>query len=375
MSGRRSRQRRAGPRLAALTIVLLTVFAGLVVVSAPAQPVAAQEGAKFSLAPVSADPNGGNARSYFVLDGEPGAVLEGAVRISNIGGATGTARLYPVDAATGQTSGVVLLMRNDARRKIGSWMALGVADVTLQPAESRDVPFKLMIPKDARPGEHIGGIVAEDAELRQAGPGSPKTNTAGFQIAVQNRVGVAVELTLPGTIREQMAVSGITPGGQRGYQTLILGLQNTGNVRLKPTGTLQVFDRQDRMIQDLGIKLDTFLPETGIDYPVFIQPPALGVGEYRAILVLRFGNGKEVRYETTFAVTPIQVAQVFGAQRALEAPAAAPAPAPATLESLPLWILIAFGLGSALLGMVTIWLVGVVRRRMSRKKPPSEPPL
>jgi hypothetical protein len=261
--------------------------------------------ANFSLQPIIDAHSASKVKTYFVLDGHPGTLLQGSVRVKNGGTATGTVSLYGVDATTGQTSGTVYLSRNDPRRDVGAWLILSVQLLTLAPGQSQVVPFEVAIPSIVRPGQHLGGIVAENMQQVNA------AQSSSLQINLRKLTIVAVQVNIPGTVIEQMIATNIQAGGSEGYQTLELGLSNTGTVMLKPAGSLQVADTDGHLLQNLSLKLNTFLPQTSINYPVNVQSKALGVGTYQARLTLTYGHGHVLNYMTTFTVTLQQLKQVF----------------------------------------------------------------
>jgi Protein of unknown function C-terminal (DUF3324) len=118
-------------------------------------------------------------------------------------------------------------------------------------------------------------------------------------------------VNLPGTPVEQLAAIGAQIGGENGYQQLLVGLSNTGTIMLKPSGTLQVTDAQGHVVEHFSLKLDTFLPQTAINYPVAITGAALGVGEYQMTLNLTYGQGKMLHSTSTFSITRQQLRQIF----------------------------------------------------------------
>ena len=268
----------------------------------------------FSLQPVLYDPSEPVTKSYFVFDTRPVTVLHNRVRVTNSGTAKGSVRLYAVDAVTGQTSGVVYLARTDERRDTGAWVTLGMQQLTLAPGQSQIVPFRVAIPKIVRPGQHVGGIVAENMTLGSI------SQSSTLHINVENLTIIAVQVNLPGPSIEKLVATGIQPGGTNNYQTLLLGLSNTGTTMLKPHGTLQVTDTQGHLLQTLSLTLDTFLPQTAIDYPVYVQNKALGVGSYRAMLRLIYGHSHELLYTAVFTITGQQIVKVFKTSNPLQAP-------------------------------------------------------
>jgi hypothetical protein len=284
--------------------------------------VFAAEGANFSLKIVSSQAAPQN-QSYYIFQGQSGATLENSIWVINSGTEAGTVRLYPVDMTTGQTGGSVFLMYDDPREVTGSWITLAANELTLAAGESREVPFSVTIPADARAGQHLGGIVAEGVALEEAANVNDDAEAASFQVIVQSRNAMAVQVNLPGAAVEQIDVMGIAAGGQGGYQTLAIGMSNSGNMMLKPTGQLVVKNEAGIQVQNLQFSMDTFLPETAVDYPLFVENEALEAGEYLADLTLQYGENQESTHQLSFTITEAQVSQAFEGREALEAPASA----------------------------------------------------
>lgn len=83
---------------------------------------------------------------------------------------------------------------------------------------------------------------------------------------------------------------------------------------LKPYGTLQIIDEHNNILQNIVLRVDTLLPATQINYTVNVQHKALDVGNYRAIIHLTYGHGKQLQKVWPFSVTAAQLAQTFGGQ-------------------------------------------------------------
>ncbi|HLX58516.1 MAG TPA: DUF916 domain-containing protein [Ktedonobacteraceae bacterium] len=282
----------------------------------------------FSLQPVIYGPAVTEASSYFAIAAARGESVQEKVRVTNAGSATGTARLSPVDATTAPSSGIAYLSAGQGQHDVGAWITLAVRQVTLAPHQSQVVQFQISIPKDGRAGQHVGGIAVQDAALPKS-TSAPGKNQV--QINVQQRYVVPIVLTLPGPQSEALAAAGIQPSSGPGYQYLLVALSNTGNLMLKPRGSLQVTDDQGDPPRNLTINLDTFLPQTSINYPVYIQTEALAVGTYQAALALNYGHNHVLRYTTTFTITAQQL------QKIVSAPLKVP---PLVPSYLPLWLMI-----------------------------------
>src|SRR5579859_7415458 len=154
-------------RLVTGTCLLALVVLGVLgTASGFADAHAAGGQASFSMQPVVYNPSNILTKSYFIFDGKAGAVEKNSIRVTNTGNVRGTANLYPVDATTAQTSGAVYLSKNSPRHDVGAWATLDVQQVTLNPGQSQIVPFRVIIPGTVRPGQHLGGIVAENTADR-----------------------------------------------------------------------------------------------------------------------------------------------------------------------------------------------------------------
>jgi hypothetical protein len=342
-----------GYRLLAL-IASVGVALGLFVA-----PSFAAEGAAFTLKPVNVDAAQPLSQAYFIFDAQPGATVQNQVRVGNTGAAAGTVKLYAVDATTGQNSGTSFQSNQDPRQDTGSWTTLDEAALTLQPGETRDVPFSVTIPSNARPGQHVGGIVAENTALTK--PTSP----GALQVSVQNLSIVAVQVNLPGTVVEQVDATAIAATGSAGSQALVLNLKNSGTTLIKPVGTLVVTDAKGAQLQNLPLKLDTFLPETAIAYPVLVETTALGVGTYQATLDLTYGSAGHTHVTLPFTISAAEAAKVFATQAPLAAPASTTAQAkPAAATQTRSWLL---WVGVAALALFAMFALAISRKRATRR--------
>jgi hypothetical protein len=266
-----------------LSVAIATLLCGVAVVSAQSSSAAVGD-ASFALKPITYDPALTATKSYFVLVARPGDVIQDRIRLVNTGGRTGTAYLYPVDATTGQTSGAVYLSRESPRHDVGAWIRLARSTVTLGPGKDAVVPFTIRVPLSVRAGDHLGGIVAENAVVTQS------SGRGALQIRIRHLTIDAVELQLPGRVVARADVTGVKPGGEHGYQYVYLHLLNPGTIMIKPAGSLLVKNSKGRIVVRRSLLLDTFLPGTKIDYPALLPRQALSPGRYTATVNLHSGT-------------------------------------------------------------------------------------
>jgi len=274
--------------------ILAALTFGAMLAAAPAS--ASAGAASFALVPQHYDPGLQATQSYFVAVAHPGQTFTNSVRVRNLGKQTGTALLYAVDATTGQTSGAVYLDRSKPRPGVGGWVRLGADSVTLAPGESRVVPITVHVPAGATPGDHLGGIVAENAQVQSS------SGKGALQIRVRHLTIAAVLVQVPGPAVATVALTGARAGGQHGYQDVYLHLKSTDGLATKPSGHLTVLDVGGNEVASRDFQLDTFVPGTAIDYPVLLPHVALDPGEYRASVELTYGAAA-IGYRRTAAPT------------------------------------------------------------------------
>jgi len=299
---------------------------------------------------------GGNPKlGYFVYPLAAGASQNGTVIVSNVGTTSGVVRLFAADATTGPTSGTVY-RTGRAPTGAGTWVKLDQSSLTLAPGTSATVPFTVQVPPNAPPGQWVAGIAAES-------PQTSSTRSAGKKRSVRIRVRsltiVAVQVNVPGAVKQGFRIGPVHAGGSRGYQQLFVGFRDTGNVLSRPTGTVTVAQTNGSHRQLLRYRMDTFLPQTAIAYPLLLRT-ALPAGTYNADILLKArpldgGSWIVVRARRQFRISSKQVKQVFTTASPTKAP---PSSSSSTTT-------IAAAVGGAAVALLVVGGVALVLRRRS----------
>jgi hypothetical protein len=298
---------------------------------------------------------------YFIYPLAPGGTKRGAVIVSNTGTAAGTVKLFSADATTGNTSGTVYLT-DQKPVHAGAWITLDQTALTLAPGAHKRVGFAVHVPKGARAGQWVGGVVAETTH-QVAGPKSKQK--AKVQIRIRDLTIVAVQVNVPGTPVISFKVGAVETGGQRGFQQVITHMRNSGNVLVHPLGTITILDSGGRKLQTLKFTMDTFLPATAIEYPVLLKK-ALAPGSYQAIVRVTVPGlpgveGARVNVTRPLAVSKEDVQQVFTSAAPTQTPPETTAAA-ATSSSGHSWPLIGLIAGVVLL-LLALLLWRILRGR------------
>ena len=249
-------------------------------------------------------------QGYFLLTAQPGTTQSVQARIANVGTGQGTANVYAVDSFTSDTSGATYCSANDPKRDVGAWTQVSVKSVQLAPGKNQIVTLMIRIPPHVRQGQHLGGLVVEDT-TPQAPATTQTTDSkkAGISITIKHKTILAILITVPGpqATYQNLNATGVTAGGQAGYQTLLLSLQNPGNTLLKPYGTFHVADSANATRVTSALQLVTFVPQTAIAYPLGVQGRSLEPGNYTASLLLHYGDGHTLTKTFAFTITTEQV--------------------------------------------------------------------
>jgi len=307
---------------------------------------------------------------YFVYTLTPGAARSGAIIVSNVGTASGTVKLFTADGTTGPTSGTVY-KTSSAPTGAGTWVHLSQTSFALAPGKHRTVSFAVNVPSGSKPGQWVAGIVAEALHRSTAKQVGKKTRV---QITIRDLTIVAVQVNVPGPPVIAFSIGKVTTGGSRGFQKLFIQLTNNGNVLAKPQGSVVITNtKTGQVVETLPFTLDTFLPQTSIDYPLLLKK-ALTAGDYQATVHLTVPGvsgapTKVLTSKPTFSVSNADVKQVFSTAQPTQAPPTA-STSSSSSSGLPVWVYAAAGAAVIVLLLLLLWLL---RRRRGTAAPPMQP--
>jgi hypothetical protein len=202
---------------------------------------------------------------FFVLPISPGQSLTQKIRIGNNNTHQVDVDVNAVDTHTSNTTGVIYSPPDSPDASTARWIVVSVPKITLAPAQGREVPFTVQVPKGTPPGQYLAGLsVAVPLPPDVAGKGARDgPNSAGFSIALQPQRVVAVEIDVPGPRAPNLVVSGVDPKATGGGVDLGIHIANQGNAFAHGSGVMRVADTNT----DFTFKINTFIPGTSIVYP------------------------------------------------------------------------------------------------------------
>lgn len=219
--------------------------------------VSAVTSGSFGAAPSTYSDTDPRTRSWFIYTYSAGETRKDSVTLENKGSEPVTVKVYPADSTTTTDGAFALESETDERNTIGAWVKVSQNEVTISPNEKKDIPFTISVPKNAQKGDYSGGIVFENTKPQNY-------QSKNMNLEVVSRLGVRVYLTVPGPEQLSLAVRDFKYTVQDNNLNFSFVAENTGEVRVKPTGMIQVKDVFGRVVE--SIPLDTYfdilLPKT-----------------------------------------------------------------------------------------------------------------
>ncbi|MFE6487460.1 WxL protein peptidoglycan domain-containing protein, partial [Streptomyces sp. NPDC057757] len=170
----------------------------------------------------------GDDRSSFSYGVNPGSQVKDAMVVANHSASPLRLALYASDGYTTEKGQLDLLTQEKKSVGIGAWVRATEESVRIAPGRTAEIPFTVTVPRDATPGDYVGGILTS---LKQS------DDTEG--IAVDRRLGIRIKLRVSGALKPALAIENLhvdyhgtaNPFGQ-GDATVTYTLHNTGNALL-----------------------------------------------------------------------------------------------------------------------------------------------
>ncbi|GGH47844.1 DUF916 domain-containing protein [Microbacterium album] len=175
------------------------------------------------------DTGDADGRTRFSYELDPGQQVNDFYLVSNTGTTAQEFTILATDAYNDNEGNYGLLATEEDPSEIGTWVRFegdtGRLRFTLEPGESRLVPFTVTVPADARPGDHAGGIGASVV-------------TPEGQVLVDRRIASRMYVRVSGELQPLLAVSSLEASHSTSWNpfagdvTITYTIQNTGNVAL-----------------------------------------------------------------------------------------------------------------------------------------------
>lgn len=258
---------------------------------------------------------------YIELTVSPGEQRELTVELGNYGDAPVQAHTYAADVYSLVNGGLGIRLDGEPISGTTRWIDYETTDLLIEPGTAVRRSFSLHVPADAQPGQYMTSVVLQSAK------GSP-VGSGAVNIKQVTRQAMTIVLTIPGPQHPAFEIGTPSHRFVGGRSVIGIDIRNTGNVRVRPSGSVVLHDAAGNEVSRFPITMGPIYAGTSTT----LEIPFAGVlnsGEYTI--------GVELGDEKT-GVTPQSAAldiQVHPSEAA--APDGAPSSAPqmATINQLP----------------------------------------
>ena len=266
-------------RIAALAMLLPMILAA----SGVAGPAAVYAAApiKLSLSPV------GTPDGTMNLTMTPGESRELAVQFGNLGSETVPARTFAADIYTLVNGGFGARLDGEPSGGTTAWLTYPAESLDLAPGTRVERTFTLNVPADTKPGEYQTSLVLQNATPFGDDAAASEVSVAFKQFI---RQALVVNIVVAGQLTPAMQIGEVSQRAVGGMTTVAVGVNNTGNVRLKPFGEFILTNASGTELSRYPIKMDTVYAgtETTAEMP-FDQ--LLNPGDYTVTASLADASG------------------------------------------------------------------------------------
>lgn len=216
-------------------LVLVTATLALLLAGpAAAATTAAPETITWTVDPATADGPDGRARAELTLD--PGTSVTEHLAVRNLGRTAATFSIKAADGYLTDRGRFTMLPSSEPSTRAGTWISVP-ASVDVPAGGTAVLPYTVVVPDNATPGDHAAGIAASVSYVGENPDG-------GGTLGIESRVGFRVITRVTGQVQPGLTVTDLVAGFQTSANPLTPGsmqvssvVTNTGNVAMAVTGT------------------------------------------------------------------------------------------------------------------------------------------
>lgn len=267
----------------------------------------AQGGQAFSISP-----------PLLELKADPGQTVTAKIKLTNVSAGELLIKTQLNDFGAKNETGEPNIIFEDDQSSVSHSLRQWISSpepFILDSKETKTLEIPITPPPDAEPGGHY-------AVVRFTGS-APELEESG--VALSASIGSLVLLQVSGAVDEKMSLveffSGIGDGSKTGFfesgpVTFSQRIQNEGNVHVKPTGTIEIFNSIGQKIETLRVNGD---PNDEANPAKSVLPNSIrrfdqtwnkgwGFGRYTAQMKLTYGqDNKEIAQTITFWIIPYKL--------------------------------------------------------------------
>lgn len=226
------------------------------------------------------------------FDVVPGSVVGGEILVHNPGNEVRQAKIYQTDYSF-FLDGTNFFDEPSSRvRSNASWITFNPSFVTVPPGETATVTYEVEVPADSASlsGSFWSVIMIEDVP-----EDSPESTVGDAAVEVQVglrqvfRYAVQVATHVRRSERYEIAFAGVDlESGSSGGRILRVGVENEGNVLVRPAVWIELFDANGANLGRRDGEVARIYPDTSVSYRFDLTD--LGSGDYEVLVVVDAGG-------------------------------------------------------------------------------------
>ena len=223
-------------------------------------------------------PEGKTNGEYFDVTLKPGESATLSATIGNGSEIPVKAMMYAADAYSGTNGGLLLNNADAPVTDPTTWLEFPTSTYDFQPEEAFEQKFTVTVPEGTAPGQYITGIAIETADA------APMEGEAPF--LVKYRLVSPVLITVPGDVTAGFELGNISVVVDDQTTTIDGPIENTGNIRVRPEGTLTLTDANGAQVVDAQITMSSVYAGDQTTFQILLPSP-LAEGIYTASVDLK----------------------------------------------------------------------------------------
>ncbi len=290
--------------------VLAILLFGLLPLSTFVSPASAQQGAGqgLEISPPLVD-----------VKADPGQVIKTQLKVRNVTKETLVVEAeYNDFVASGEDGSPKILLKDEEQSpySIKDWLST-IPTATLAPRQQQTFDVTITVPKDASPGGHYGVVRYT---------GTP-ADAQGSGVSLSASIGTLMLVRVSGDVQESAKITELfsaRDGKKRslfeyGPVGIVTKIENTGNVHIKPKGTIRVSNMFGKTVQDsqLNPSGGNVLPKSTRKFSQQLNKKLL-FGKYKVQADVTYGEENKIISQTaSFWVIPYKLLAIGGALLAL----------------------------------------------------------
>ncbi|MDZ7744653.1 MAG: DUF916 domain-containing protein [Candidatus Saccharibacteria bacterium] len=242
----------------------------------------------------------------FELSANPGDTVTNTIKVSNLSDEPQTVLVDRRNFTALGEEGGVDLTEDDTSYSLASWVEVDAGQTTIPARGSQEFDFTVSVPANAEPGGHFGSLVFK------TDPTPLEEGQAGASVGQE--IGSLLLVRVAGDIREQLDVASFESEFgfyDNGPVTLETRIENSGNVHVKPRGTITINDMLGNEVASVALDERNVLPDSIRKIDTAWEDSGLRFGRYTANLSLVYGGDNAIVISSTnFVMFPIRQALV-----------------------------------------------------------------